>query len=174
MQLSHPGEPIDGIDLAHVISSNDLFANPNTSATSALVIDETGHYEALAAVEHLIEKGASVTYVTRFTSVAPDMENPHMIEPFHERMAGKPFTYHVNSRVLKIDGQSASIQSIHGGAETQVNADLVVFVSLNRPRDELIPAIEDASVPYTYVGDVRTPQFLVAAIAQGNEAGRTV
>ena len=139
-----------------------------------LVIDETGHYEALAAAEHLIANGASVTYVTRFTSVAPDMENPHMIEPFHERMAGKPFSYHVNSRVLKVDGQSASIQSIHGGAETQVNADLVVFVSLNRPRDELVPALESAGIPYTYAGDVLTPQFLVAAVAQGNEAGRSV
>lgn len=89
-------------------------------------------------------------------------------------MAGKPFVYHVNSRVLKVDGQSATLQSIHGGETKTINADQVVFVSLNKPRDELVSALESASIPYTLVGDVRTPLFLVSAVAQGNEAGRII
>jgi len=174
VQLSHPGDPIEGIELPHVVSSNQLFASPEVRATNAVVIDETGHYEAMAAAEHLVSQGASVTYITRHRSFAPDMEGPHMTEPFLERMAGKPFEYFVNSRVLRVDGQSASVQSIHGGIEKQVNADLVVFVSLNSPRDELVPALEAAGITYSYAGDVRTPLFLVAATAQGNEAGRAV
>ena len=174
VQLSHPGDPIEGADLPHVISTNTLFTERDAAATHALVIDETGHYEALAAAEHLVSKGANVTYVTRFTSVAPEMEGPHMIEPFHERMAGKPFAYHVNTRVLKVDGQSATLQSIHGGETIQVNADCVVFVSLNKPRDELVPVLEAAGIHYSYAGDVNTPLFLVAATAQGHQAGRVV
>lgn len=174
VQLSHPGEPFEGEGLRHVISTNELFADPKIEATNALVVDETGHYEALAAAEFLISKGASVTFVTRHYSVAPRMEGPHMIEPFLERMADKPFTFHERARVLKVDGQSAVIKSIHDGPETSVNADLVVHVSLNRPRDELVPTIEESGIPYSFVGDAMSPRFLVAAIASGNSIGRTI
>ena len=174
IQLSHPGDPIDGIDLPHVISSNELFATPQRDVARALVIDETGHYEAMAAAEQLICSGASVTYVTRHKSFAPGMESSSMVEPFLQRMAHKPFEYFVNMRVLKLDRQSATIQSIHGGAPGEVGAELVVYVSLNRPRDELLTALEDTDYAFSFIGDVNTPQFLVAAVAQGNEAGRNV
>ena len=172
VQLSHPGEPFEGSGLGHVISANELFADPNRQATSALVVDETGHYEALAAAEYLLSRGVAITLVTRHQSVAPRMEGPHMIEPFLERMADKSFEYHVRTRVLKVDGQSAVIQSIHEGPERRVNADLVVHVSLNRPRDELVPGLEASGVPYIYVGDAMSPRFLVAAVSSGNAAGR--
>ena len=43
VQMSHPGEPIEGFDLPHVVSSNDLFHDPDgVSATHALVIDDVG------------------------------------------------------------------------------------------------------------------------------------
>lgn len=174
VQLSHPGEPFEGEQLRHVISTNELFADPNCQATNALVVDETGHYEALAAAEFLISRGASVTFVTRHYSIAPRMEGPHMIEPFLERMADKPFTFHERARVLKVDGQSAVIKSIHDGPETTINADLVVHVSMNRPRDELIPAIEESGISFSCVGDVVSPRFLVAAVASGNAVGRTI
>ena len=174
VQLSHPGEPFEGEQLRHVISTNELFADPNCQATNALVVDETGHYEALAAAEFLISKGASVTFVTRHYSIAPRMEGPHMIEPFLERVADKPFTFHERTRVLKVDGQSAVIKSIHDGPETTINADLVVHVSMNRPRDELIPAIEESGISFSCVGDAVSPRFLVAAVASGNAVGRSI
>ena len=174
VQLSHPGEPFEGEQLRHVISTNELFADPNCQATNALVVDETGHYEALAAAEFLISKGASVTFVTRHYSIAPRMEGPHMIEPFLERVADKPFTFHERTRVLKVDGQSAVIKSIHDGPETTINADLVVHVSMNRPRDGLIPVIEESCIPFSCVGDAVSPRFLVAAVASGNAVGRSI
>ena len=174
VQLSHPGEPFEGAGLSHVVSSNELFADPSRQVTNALVVDETGHYEALATAEYLLSKGASVTFVTRHQSIAPRMEGPHMIEPFLERMADKPFEYHVRSRVLKVDGQSAAVTSIHDGPESIINADLVVHVSLNRPRDELSSHIEAAGIPYSYVGDAMSPRFLVAAVRSGNAIGREI
>ena len=47
-QMSHPGEPIEGIHPGHVVSSNELFHDMNAAkATHALVIDDVGHYEGL-------------------------------------------------------------------------------------------------------------------------------
>ena len=69
LQMPHPGEPIDGIDLGHVASSNDLFHNPSaTPATHAL-----------------------------------------------ERLNKMDFTYHVGTRALMTDGQSAKLQAVTGG-----------------------------------------------------------
>jgi len=171
VQLSHPGEPIEGIDLEHVISSNQLFSKGNLEATNALVVDDTGHYEALAAAEYLVSQGIGVNLVTRHPILGEGVRPAHMVDPFLERMGNKPFEYHVATRVLKIDGQSATLQGVNGGRTRQVNADLVVFVSLNRPRDALAPALEAAKIPYTYIGDVKNPRFLVAAVKEGYEAG---
>ena len=174
VQLSHPGEPIEGIGLGHVMSSNDLFSTPAAKGTNALVIDDVGHYEGLASAEYLLQEGLNVTFVTRLPTVAPDMRTALMVDPALERLGNRNFTYHVGTRVLSVDGQSAALQPVTGGDAWQVNADLVVFVSLNRPRLELLDAIERAGLPCTVIGDANTPRFLVRATAEGNAAGRTV
>ena len=175
LQMSHPGEPIEGFDLEHVTSSNDLFYDPSsTKATHALVIDDVGHYEGLAAAEHLANAGAKVTMVTRLPTLAPEVRSALMVDPALERLGQKDFAYHVGTRVLKTDGQSATLQAVNGGTTWTVNADRVVFVSLNRPRNDLIDPIEAAGLPYTLVGDANTPRFLVRAVAEGNAAGRTI
>ncbi len=175
LQMSHPGEPIEGFELDHVVSSNELFFDPSVaSATHALVIDDVGHYEGLAAAEHLANAGAKVTMVTRLPTLAPEMRSALMVDPALERLAARDFTYHVGTRALKTDGQSATLQAVTGGDVWSVNADQVVFISLNRPRNELIEAIETADLPYTLVGDANAPRFLVRAVAEGNAAGRSV
>jgi 2,4-dienoyl-CoA reductase-like NADH-dependent reductase (Old Yellow Enzyme family)/thioredoxin reductase len=174
VQMSHPGEPIEGIGLDHVLSSNELFARPAVRGTSALVIDDVGHYEALAAAEHLAEAGLKVTFVTRLPAVAPLMRPALMVDPALERLARHPFEYHVGTRVLQLDGQSAELAPVTGGPSRRVHADVVVFVSLNRPRLELVEAIQAAGIPHTIIGDANAPRFLVRATAEGNAAGRAI
>lgn len=174
IQLSHPGEPIEGIGLPHVISANELMAAPRVGGTRALVIDDVGHYEGLACAEYLADAGLEVTFVTRLPMIAPLMRPALMVDPALERLAAFPFRYHVGTRVLAVDGQSAALQPVTGGETVRVDADLVVFVSLNRPRLELLQAIEATGTPCTVVGDANSPRFLVRAIAEGNAAGRSL
>ena len=133
-----------------------------------------GHYEGLAAAEHLAVNGAKVTMVTRLPTLAQEVRSALMVDPALERLAGRDFVYHVGTRVLKTDGQSATLQAVTGGEVTTVNADCVVFVSLNRPRTELTAALEKQGITYTLIGDANTPRFLVRAVAEGNAAGRAV
>ena len=174
LQMSHPGEPVEGHDLPHVVSSNELLSDPAISATHAVVVDDVGHYEGLAAAEYLIQRGAAVTMVTRLPTLAPGMRPALMVNPALERLGDKPFSYRVGTRVLRTDGQSTVLQPVTGGAEHAVNADLMVFVSLNRPRNELLPALRQAGVEHTLVGDANSPRFLVRAVAEGNAAGRSI
>ena len=175
LQMSHPGEPIEGIELGHVVSSNELFHDPGAvQATHALVIDDVGHYEGLAASEHLARSGAKVTMVTRLPTLAQDVRSALMVDPALERLGATDFSYHVGTRVLKTDGQSAELQAVTGGDSWSINADLVVFISLNRPRTELVAAIKERAIPLTVVGDANAPRFLVRAVAEGNAAARSI
>jgi 2,4-dienoyl-CoA reductase-like NADH-dependent reductase (Old Yellow Enzyme family)/thioredoxin reductase len=174
VQLSHPGEPFEGCGLSQVISSNDLFARADIPGSSALVVDDVGHYEGLAAAEHLAAAGLPVTLVTRHPTLAPLVRSALMVDPALERLANYRFAYHVGTRVRAVDGQSATLQWVTGGPDWKVNADLVVFVSLNRPRLELLDAIEAAQIPCTVIGDAMSPRFLVKATADGNAAGRAI
>ncbi|MEQ8992683.1 MAG: FAD-dependent oxidoreductase [Pseudomonadales bacterium] len=174
VQVSHPGEPLEGIGLGHVLSSNELFSRPGINGTNALVIDDVGHYEGLACAEHLVQSGMKVTFATRLPLVAPQMRPALMVDPALERMADGDVVFHVGTRVLSVDGQSAVLQRVTGGSPWRVNADLVVFISLNRPRLELEPVIREMGLPLTTIGDANTPRFLGAAIAEGNRAGRSI
>lgn len=174
VQMSHPGEPIEGIELDHVASSNDIFSVSEVAGTHALVVDDVGHYEGLAVAEQLVTQGLRVTLVTRLPTLAPGVRTALMTDPALERLAGKPFSYHVGTRVLQIDGQSARLQAVTGGDAWSINADKVVFVSLNRPRDELARCLAEHGKAHRLIGDANSPRFLVRAVAEGNAAGRSV
>ena len=62
VQASNPGEPVEGVDRANVMSSNDLFSQPHRElGRSAVVIDDLGHYEAIAAAEASRDLSATAT-----------------------------------------------------------------------------------------------------------------
>jgi len=175
VQNSHPGEPIEGIELPHVVSSNMIFEGAVAKpAMHALIVDDAGHYEGLAVAEQLAKAGGKVTMVTRLPTLAPDVRAALMVDPALERLADTDFSYHVGTRVLATDGQSATLQSVNGGESWSINADQLVFVSLNRPRDELGATLASLNIDYTLVGDANSPRFLVKAVAEGHAAGRAI
>ena len=175
VQTSNPGEPIMGMEQRHVISSNELFSEANLfKATRALVIDDVGHYEALATAEHLCSAGVDVTMVTRLPTLSGEIRSTLMVEPTLERLSEYDFKYHVGTRVLEIGSQSAHLQALAGGSAWQIESDLVVFISLNRPRNEILESLEKAGLSYDLIGDANSPRFLVQAIAEGNALGRSI
>ena len=68
--------------------------------------------------------------VTRLPTLAPSVRSALMVDPALSRLGEMDFDYHVGTRVLKTDGQSAKLQAVTGGKSWSVNADLVVFISL--------------------------------------------
>jgi 2,4-dienoyl-CoA reductase-like NADH-dependent reductase (Old Yellow Enzyme family)/thioredoxin reductase len=176
IQLAAPGEPIIGFDQPHVLSSVDLFENPQRSlGKSAVVIDDVGHYEAVAAAEYLLSKGLSVTFVTTQMSFAPRSQPAFMAVPALRRMLPKGLRLMVRSRALEITGSSVIVTpaDIETSAQLreEVAADCVVFVSLNRPETGLVPDLEAAGIAVTLVGDALSPRFLPTAMREGRLAG---
>ena len=79
----------------------------------------------------------------------------------------------------RLDGVQMShpgepIEGIGLGHVTSINADLVVFISLNRPRAKMVHDLETKGLSYSLIGDANSPRFLERAVAEGNAAGREI
>jgi 2,4-dienoyl-CoA reductase-like NADH-dependent reductase (Old Yellow Enzyme family)/thioredoxin reductase len=176
VQLAAPGEPIAGFGQPHVLSTLDLFENPQRPlGESAVVIDDVGHYEAVAAAEYLLNKGLVVTFVTTQMSFAPRSQPAFMAVPALRRMLPKGLKLMVRTRALEITGNSVIVTpaDIETGSNLreEVAADSVVFVSLNRPETGLVADLEAAGKAVTLVGDALSPRFLPTAMREGRMAG---
>lgn len=179
IQLSNPGEPIIGFEQPHVLSSNDLFLMPGRDpGKSAVIIDDCGHYEAIACAEHLVERGVDVTFVTRHISFAPLVEAALMSEPALRRLSNGRFTLHTRMRALAIGPDHVTLAptflSAHGNQTIKVPADTIVFVSRNRPIRDMAEALTDRGMAVTVVGDANAPRFIPTAIREGHLAGASV
>lgn len=176
IQLSNPGEPVEGMDRANVISTHDLFAAPQRDyGKSAVVIDDVGHFEAIAAAEQLVSLGLSVTFVTRHTAFGPGVESALMTEPALQRLQRGDFGLRTRTRALSVDDQGVLVGPIYlprtSNQVERLPADTVVFISHNRPNRDLYDALVEAGLSVSIVGDANTPRQLQLAIREGHLAG---
>jgi 2,4-dienoyl-CoA reductase-like NADH-dependent reductase (Old Yellow Enzyme family) len=179
VQGSHPGQPIRGMDRKNVISSTDLFATPPADlGRSAVVIDDVGHYEGLAAAEQLITKGLSVTYVTRLRALAQLVQLSLMNEPFLTRMRTKPFRYLIRTRAISIEPGAIIVGPANltdDAIDTErLPADTVVFISGNASNRELYAGLSARLADVRLIGDANSPRFLETATREGHLAGAAV
>jgi 2,4-dienoyl-CoA reductase-like NADH-dependent reductase (Old Yellow Enzyme family)/thioredoxin reductase len=179
LQASNPGEPAIGMDQPHVISSNGLFEGERRElGRSAVVVDDVGHYEAVATAEHLLSKGLSVSYVTRHHAFAWRCDGFVMTDPALERLSRGDFRYYTRMRVTAVEPDGVLIAPTFTNQNSnnieKLPADTVVFISLNQPNRELYDELKGRGVPVTAVGDSNTPRFLTFATLEGHKAGAEV
>src|SRR3546814_19524437 len=85
-QYRYPADPVPGHGRSNVLSAVELLASPQRDlGKTAVVFDDVGHYEAIAATEYLISKGLAVTFVTRFEVVAPQLDFVTRVDPAFRR-----------------------------------------------------------------------------------------
>jgi 2,4-dienoyl-CoA reductase-like NADH-dependent reductase (Old Yellow Enzyme family) len=178
LQAARPEAPIPGFDRNHVLSSHDLLHAPaGQLGKSAVVFDDIGHYEAIAAAEHLIVSGVKVTYVARHSAFAPHIEAAVRTGPALQRLRKGDFTLHVAGRMVSIGETSCEIGYLDGDQVWEVPAETVVLVTYNEAQNALYRALGGgtrAPRPYELrlVGDANAPRDLLMAIREGHMAGR--
>ncbi|NBC88716.1 MAG: NAD(P)-binding protein [Alphaproteobacteria bacterium] len=177
IQNSNPGEPITGVDAPHVLSSHDLLdLKRNWKGSSAVVLDDTGHYEGLGVAEHLVADGANVTFVTPHKQPGPLVENALMVEPALERIARGPgaFRQLTRHRLRRIERDSVEISPTYAGPAFAASAETVVLVTPNAPRRALYDALAGKVATTSIVGDANSPRTLQKAIQEGHMAARAL
>jgi NADPH-dependent 2,4-dienoyl-CoA reductase/sulfur reductase-like enzyme len=171
VQALHPGEPIEGISRPNVVSSHALFSMPvKNLGRTAVVIDDTGSKEAVAAAEYLVAHGVEVTFVTRHAEFAPHLVLTLARVPALQRLSRGRCNILTDMRALAIDDDGVVIGPTYlprGSKQTRVPAELVVFVSANRPNRDLLDKLVARGIPVTAIGDAKSPRDLQAAIREG-------
>ncbi|MET0547613.1 MAG: FAD-dependent oxidoreductase [Caulobacterales bacterium] len=171
VQTMTPWAPPGGAHLPHVMSTTELLMEPKQSwGRTALVLDDVGQYEAIAAIDALMSKGLAVTYVTRFSLMTPQAEFTQRTTPAWERFVKGNFQMHVRSQLTDIRQGSCTIRSIHGGADIEIPADHVVLITPNRAMRDLYNALTGKVDSLRIAGDAQTPRDVQAAIAEGRAA----
>jgi NADPH-dependent 2,4-dienoyl-CoA reductase/sulfur reductase-like enzyme len=174
IQSTNPGEPIGHFDRPNVLSSVDLLTHGrNRIGKTAVVVDDTGHYEAVGIAEYLIENGATVSYINTQAMFAPKVETALMTEPALERMGDKLRVY-TRYRVTDIGDEEATIAPTYPGEAKPVPAETVVFVSPNRPNRDLCNELKGKVAEVHVVGDANSPRFLQTAIREGHLAAKAI
>jgi NADPH-dependent 2,4-dienoyl-CoA reductase/sulfur reductase-like enzyme len=180
IQVSHPQAPIIGIHQPHVMSAYDLFVSgKKLEGKAAVVIDDAGHYEGLAAAEELVKRGFAVTYVTQLPSISPPLHMGGIVEPALSRMykAGS-FAHHTRARAIAISAASVTLGPEPfwdtGVGEFEAPADVVIYVSVNRSNREIYTTLKENGADVHVVGDANSPRYLQVAIREGHVAGSTV
>lgn len=178
MQASVPAFPAKGVSQLHVHSSHDIFDVPKEMlGRSALVLDDTGNYEALGVAEYLTDQGLSVTLITRLPALAPGMDVPMRVEPALRRLRKRDFTLVTRGRLNTIGEKDCEIGYLEGGPTQSVPADTVVLVSYNEAQDGIYRELGGGTrakkdFALKIVGDAYAPRDLLVAIREGHMAGR--
>ena len=162
-----------------MISATELFMmTPANLGRNAVIIDDAGHYEGLGAAEFLINQGLAVTFVTPKREIAPLIWPTLMLDPFLQRMQGKPFRYMDRTRGIAIEEGRVIVGPayLQGTLQdaTVLDADTVVLVSGNRQIRDVFDGLRGRINNLHIVGDASSPRYLQAAIREGHLAGAAV
>jgi 2,4-dienoyl-CoA reductase-like NADH-dependent reductase (Old Yellow Enzyme family)/ribulose 1,5-bisphosphate synthetase/thiazole synthase len=180
---ANPGERITGIDQPHVVTSHDIFIQPDRQwGKHAVVIDDDGHYEAVAVTDHLLEQGMAVSLVTRHISFAPRLESTFTNEPSLQRLhSERDFTLHTRSRAVCIDSDKVLIAPAYMPAEgvTPENnsaskilpANTVVVISVKYSNRELYDELQARGIDCRVIGEAWSENYFGAAVKTGRKTG---
>jgi 2,4-dienoyl-CoA reductase-like NADH-dependent reductase (Old Yellow Enzyme family) len=161
---------------ARVVSSIDLLSDHRESwGTTALVVDEVGHYEAIACAEFLLERGVHVTYLTRHSMFAPAIQPTLRVEATLQRLyATRRFRVLTASQIVAIEAKRVEVKPIYGCSNEAIDAEMVVWVGIRPGADELYRKLHSRGVAAVCVGDALAARTLQSAIAEGHSAARNI
>jgi 2,4-dienoyl-CoA reductase-like NADH-dependent reductase (Old Yellow Enzyme family)/thioredoxin reductase len=174
VQAAIPGETPTGVDLPHVTNAYDLLMDGDRRAApkSAVVLDDVGHYEAVAAAEYLIERGAAVHYVTTQGSFAPQMKGSSRDDMALQRLYKGNFRLLVGHFLAAIHPAFCIARPLRTQHEVRIEADCVVLVTHRAPIRSLYDALRGKVADVRLVGDAASPRNLQTAIRDGHLAAR--
>jgi 2,4-dienoyl-CoA reductase-like NADH-dependent reductase (Old Yellow Enzyme family) len=174
-QIADPARVLTGFDLPHVLSSVDLMTRPPAlSGTSCLILDDTGHYEAIAVADFLSERGLAVNYVTRLPSMAPALKPLGRVDPALRRLNQRTFRLFARHYLTAIRPGECTVRLLQSDKTEVVPADLVVLVTPDEPLRELYQPLQGVVQQLSIVGDANMPRELQAAVREGHLAARAI
>jgi 2,4-dienoyl-CoA reductase-like NADH-dependent reductase (Old Yellow Enzyme family) len=171
-----PTLAIPGAELSHVCVPEDVLAGRRgEGAQRAVVYDDYGHVAGASIAEHLLARGAHVTFVTGQWSLASELGPSLQSEPYNARLRSHAnFALHTRSIVSAIAPGRVVLRDLDSEGESEVPADLVVFETGSAPRRSLYDALIARGMEVHLAGDALAARDMQHAFASGRRAGAVV
>lgn len=174
-QTNDPGSAVFGIDRPNVFSTIELFNSPRERIpSSAVVVDDVGHYEAVAVAEYLASLGVEVYFITRHAAFAPLMAVSLRSVPALERLRRGRFHLRTQVSLREVNDDRIIIEQNPGGSREEIPAQCLVYVGYHRANDAISRAIGNVVEQVFIVGDARSQRFLPVAMHEGHLAALEV
>jgi hypothetical protein len=161
---------------ARILNSEELIDGEHGSrGEAAVVVDDTGHYEAIGCCEELLNRGLEVTYVTRHAMFAAQIEPTMRTQSALRRLhtAGK-FRVMVQALVVSIGDGEAEIRPLYSSQSVSVPANFAVIVAHRKSANGLWFELHKAMPAAHLIGDAVSARDLQTAMREGHLAGRSI
>ena len=175
--VATPRDPLPGHDLPHVWTSWEVlgFGGRADVGNRAVVLDDTGTFEAISVAEQLLSRGCAVTLVTRFDRMGANVPYPPAtVLATQERLMSGDFDLVVSSIPLRITPDDVEIGSPHADRSRRLPADTVVHVTVPEPQRELADALTEMGITVHVIGDAAGGHGIQKAIRDATELGRVM
>jgi 2,4-dienoyl-CoA reductase-like NADH-dependent reductase (Old Yellow Enzyme family) len=175
-QVMRPARSLPGASLSHVYTSWDVlgYGGRATIGDRVVVSDDTGSYESICVVDKLLEQGAEVTLVTRFSEIGANVPNiPGYFfntAAARERLLTNPkFRLVSLSHLLDVTRTDVEVGLALGGVHPhgRIPADTVVLIGYNLPNRDLADEFAASGLPFQLIGDAAGGNSLRRALGDG-------
>jgi dimethylamine/trimethylamine dehydrogenase len=150
------------LDLADVLTPDDLFAGRRPEGNRILIFDDDHYYLGGAVAELLASEGRQVTLVTPVGRISEwtinTMEQPRI----HRRLVDAGVELLPDRALLAVQGGEAQLRATLTDDESTLPVDAVVLVTARLPNDGL--ALELGA---TAIGDAYAPGTIATAVWDG-------
>jgi 2,4-dienoyl-CoA reductase-like NADH-dependent reductase (Old Yellow Enzyme family) len=175
-QIQFPADMLEPEPGTRLVSSIDLFADRNADwGKSAVIVDEIGHYEAIACAETLLDRGLAVTFVTRHKMFAPGIDITLRTQSALERLYARgDFTLRVGSQLAAARPGEAEVKPQFGARAETFPADTIIWVGIRSGQAALFEDLQERGLNAVRIGDAVAARNLQTAIREGHLAARAL
>jgi 2,4-dienoyl-CoA reductase-like NADH-dependent reductase (Old Yellow Enzyme family)/pyruvate/2-oxoglutarate dehydrogenase complex dihydrolipoamide dehydrogenase (E3) component len=165
---------LPGVDREHVVSAWDVLDGSATAGKRVVVLDDDGGRMVAGVAEVLLDAGADVQLVSRFSALFPGTQLTLDMPIVCARVLGKGLRYRLHSWARSIEEGEVRVYDLYTGSEESIGGvDTVVLGTGPLPNDDLYAQLrEDGFGEVHRAGDCVAPRKLDHAIYEGYVAGR--
>lgn len=172
-----PRSPIGGSGQAHVYTSWEAlgFGRPIPAGGQAVIVDDTGGFEAITVALKLRKLMSALTVVTRREHLGAAVPFPlATVEASREILSAPNVSIIPRHAIVRISPGSAEICNVERTCRRSVAGDAFIICGYSRPNRELSECLTAVGVRHHLVGDVNGTQSLGRAIREASYTAQAI
>ena len=164
-------ETLPGLENGRVHSAEAVMGREARPGKHVIVLDEGGTWKGCGTAWKLALEGHKVTMVTPDPLVGKELQRTAADFPLRKTLANLGVRFITESAIDAWDGKAATIASCLTGEKERMEADDIVFATVNRANDSLASELAARGITFRAIGDGAAPRQAPYAIFEGRKAG---